>query len=67
MVNIQELVYGLRDKNNEYSYQCLKQLQAESMNSDTVYSYFDSFTAMLDDSNSYIRTRGFLLIAANAQ
>lgn len=67
MDNIQELVYGLRDKNNEYAYQCLKQLQSESINSDIVYSYFDSFAAMLDDSNSYIRTRGILLIAANSQ
>mgnify|MGYP000894748795 CR=1 FL=1 len=67
MDNIQELVYGLIDKNNEYAYQCLKQLQSESMNSDIIYSYFDSFTAMLDDSNSYIRTRGILLIAANTQ
>lgn len=67
MDNIQELVCGLRNKNNEYAYQCLKQLTSESMNSDRVYSYFETFREMLDDSNSYIRTRGILLIAANAQ
>lgn len=67
MNDIQELVSGLRDKNDKYAYQCLKQLELESLNSDTVYPYFDLFSAMLDDSNSYIRTRGILLIAANAK
>lgn len=67
MNDIQELVSGLKDKNNKYAYQCLKQLELESLNTDAVYSYFDLFSAMLDDSNSYIRTRGILLIAANAK
>lgn len=67
MSDIQELVYGLRDKNDKHAYQCLKQLESESMKSDVVYSYFDSFISMLNDSNSYIRTRGILLIAANAK
>lgn len=67
MGDIQELVCGIRDKNDKYAYQCLKQLESESMNSDAVYPYFDFFAAMLDDSNSYIRTRGILLIAANAK
>lgn len=67
MNDIQELVSGLRDKNDKYAYQCLKQLELESLNSDTVYPYFDLFSAMLDDPNSYIRTRGILLIAANAK
>ncbi len=63
----QELVSGLRDKNDKYAYQCLKQLELESLNSDAIYTYFDLFAAMLDDPNSYIRTRGILLIAANAK
>lgn len=67
MSTVQELVNGLRDKNEKYAYQCLKQLEAESMNSDAVYLYFDSFASMLDDSNSYIRTRGIRLIAVNAK
>lgn len=36
MGNIQELVSGLRDKNDKYAYQCLKQLELESMNSNAV-------------------------------
>lgn len=67
MNDIQELVSGLKDKNDKYAYQCLKQLELESLNTDAVYSYFDLFSAMLDDPNSYIRTRGILLIAANAK
>ena len=67
MNDIQELVSGLKDKNDKYAYQCLKQLELESLNSDAVYPYFDLLSAMLDDPNSYIRTRGILLIAANAK
>lgn len=67
MSNIRELVFGLRDNSDKQAYYCLEQLESESMNSDEVYSYFDYFTEMLEDSNSYIRTRGILLIAANAK
>jgi hypothetical protein len=67
MSTIQELVDGLRDKNDKYAYECLKQLQLISMDSDSVYPYFDLFAEMMDDTNSYIRTRGMLLIAANAK
>lgn len=67
MKEIQELVKGLRDKDDKYAYQCLKQLETESLSSDSVYTYFNSFVSMLSDLNSYIRTRGILLIAANAK
>lgn len=67
MNKIKELVNGLRDKDDKYAYQCLKQLERESLSSDIVYPYFDTFAKMLGDSNSYIRTRGIILIAANAK
>ena len=67
MQDIQELIAGLRDKNDKYAYQCLKQLELECLNSDAVYPYFDLFSTMLDDPNSYIRTRAIRLIAANAK
>lgn len=67
MNEIKEQVIGLRDKDNTHAYQCLKQLESESISSDIVYPYFDCFAEMLDDTNSYIRTRGLLLIAANAK
>lgn len=67
MNELYELVLGLRDKNDKIAYHCLKQLESKSLDSDEVYSYFDFFAEMLDDSNSYIRTRGIILIAANAK
>ena len=65
--NVQELVDGLTDRNDTNAYQCLKELVAESENSDAVYAYFPRFAEMLGDASSYIRTRGILLIAANAK
>lgn len=67
MNNIQELINGLKDKDNSFAYQCLKQLESESERSNVVYPYLDVFEEMLDDLNSYIRTRGMILIAANAR
>ncbi|WP_313580171.1 SufBD protein [Lacrimispora sp.] len=67
MDKIEELVNGLRNQDNNYAYQCLKQLEEECGSSGTVYPYFDVFTEMLHDPNSYVRTRGIILIAANAK
>jgi len=67
MEEIEELVNGLRNQDHNYAYQCLKQLEEECGHSDTVYPYFDFFTEMLHDPNSYVRARGIILIAANAK
>lgn len=67
MSDLQKIVNGLSDKNDQYAYQCLKELESESEKSEAVSLYFDSFASMLNDSNSYIRTRGIRLIAANAK
>lgn len=67
MDKIEELVNGLRNQDNNYAYQCLKQLEEECGSSDAVYPYFDVFTEMLHDPNSYVRTRGIILIASNAK
>ena len=39
----------------------------ESSDTDHVYPFFDLFADMIEDENSYVRTRGLLLIAANAR
>ncbi|NMA85389.1 MAG: SufBD protein [Epulopiscium sp.] len=49
------------------AYQCLKQLKDKSSHSAEVYEFFDTFAEMLSNTNSYIRTRGIVLIAANAK
>lgn len=67
MSSVQDFIYGLRDKNSEYAYHCLNELELLSKNSNEVYPYLDSFIEMLDDSNSYIRIRGILLIIFNAK
>jgi uncharacterized protein (UPF0332 family) len=67
VTDIPKLVEGLTEQNPKYAYACLKQLESKSVCSDAVYAYFDDFAAMLDSPNSYIRTRGLRLIAANAK
>lgn len=61
------LIDGLFDKNNKVAYQCLKELTTITEHSDATYKYFDVFSEMLDSDNSYIRSRGLLLISANAK
>ncbi len=64
---ISELVSGLYDSNDKSAYKCLQELELISEKDSSVYSFFDTFVEMLDNSNSYIRTRGLLLISANAK
>lgn len=59
-----ELLFG---KNNNVAYKALLDLQKESEESDCVYFYMDRLSDMLDSDNSYIRTRGLILIAYNAK
>lgn len=57
----------LFDKNNNVAYRALQELIKESEETDCVYPYMDRLCNMLDDENSYIRTRGLTLIAYNAK
>ena len=67
MDNHSKLINGLFDKNDKVAYKCLKELIAESEIDACVYPFFDTFAEMIDNDNSYIRTRGLLLISANAK
>ena len=67
MDNISEAVNGLYNKDDKAAYQCLKALILASEQDNRVYQFFDTFADMLDSDNSYIRTRGLLLISANAR
>lgn len=64
---LEKLISSLTDKNDQVAYGCLKQLLAESEKTNAVYPYFDIFAEMINNSNSYFRTRAMLLIAANAR
>lgn len=66
-INIAEAFELLFDKNNNVAYKALQLLQKESEESDHVYPYIDRLDDMLENDNSYIRTRGLTLIAYNAK
>ncbi len=59
-----ELLYS---KNNTEAYEALKELQNMSSESDEVYAHLDEFISMLNSDNSYLRSRGLTLIAANVK
>lgn len=55
------------DHDDKKAYEYLKELEEKSISSFELYSFFDNFVEMLESENSYIRTRGFFLIAANSK
>lgn len=65
--NVAEMVALLSDKDNRAAYKALQELQKESEKSNGVYPYMDELSDMLDSDNSYIRTRGLVLLACNAR
>ena len=62
-----EMVESLRGKDNQLAYDSLRALMALSENSAEVYAYMDAFASMMESDNSYLRTRGLLLMVANAR
>ena len=67
MDNHSELISGLFETNDRVAYRCLKELISASEKDSSVYQFFDTFAEMIGNDNSYIRTRGLLLISANAK
>ncbi len=67
MSKIEELVKGLLNPDDKKAYAYLKELEEISSHSAQAYPFFDAFADMLDSDNSYVRTRGFLLITANSK
>lgn len=67
MAKISELIDGLMDIDHQHAYKCLQGLEAMSRQSADIYPYFNRFVEMLDSANSYVRTRGIVLLAANAK
>lgn len=66
-MDINNRIVCLTNKDNKLAYQALKDLIILSEQSEDVYKYMNDFIAMIDNSNSYIRTRGLKLIACNAK
>jgi len=67
MANLAELVSELHLKDPNAAYSALKKLVEESKENKEVYDFFDKYAQMIDNKNSYIRTRGLLLISASAK
>ncbi|MDQ0363117.1 hypothetical protein [Breznakia pachnodae] len=66
--NVQELVAKLNQNDQMEAYHALKELLKISQDSIEVYNYLDTFRSFLrDEKNSYVRSRGFLLIVENAR
>lgn len=64
---IEEKIKFLREKNPKIGCAAMDSLIEKSRDSNEVYPYFDYFLELSEDENSYVRTRGLLLIAANAK
>lgn len=67
MSDLEKQIELLYSKDSNEAYEALKELQKISFESDEVYAYLDQFISMLDSENSYLRSRGLMLISANAK
>lgn len=67
MPDLSGLVDQLYSNDNRLAYESLKRLLVESQNSDALYADWDMFVGMMDSGNSYVRTRGLLLLTANVR
>jgi len=67
MADTESLIHGLTGRDNNHAYRCLLELEELSGLGSEVYRYFDVFDEMLSDASSFVRTRAFLLISANAR
>ena len=61
------IITKFRDKDNKKAYDFAKEVMAESAESNKYYELFDDFVEMIYDKNSFVRTRGFLLMCAQAR
>lgn len=66
METSEDLVALLCGKDNTAAYGALQELLRRSAQGSGVYAYMDRFIELMDSPNSLARTRGLLLIAANA-
>lgn len=67
MENIPGLIEKLHSKDNNIACNAMKALEKESECTNEIYQFFDQFADMINNSNSYVRNRGLILIAANAK
>lgn len=62
-----DIVYRLKNKDEKAAYEYAKTIGVESAKSDKYLNYVPIFADMLEDDNSYVRTRAFMLICNQAR
>lgn len=67
MEQVEELMERLCSADNNEAYAAFKQLHAASAEGPEVAQHLGEFADMLEAESSYVRTRGFLLLVANAR
>ena len=63
----QEVIKRLTNKDDKKAYEYTKKISVESAKSDKYLDMIPDFAGMLQDQNSYIRTRFFILICNQAR
>lgn len=67
MSTYEDWIRDLTDPDDKKAYESLKKLEEISGESPALYPFLDTFLAMLKSDRSYVRTRGLVLVAANAK
>lgn len=62
-----DIISRLCGKDEKAAYECVKLLGVESAASDKYLGMISDFARMLTDKSSYVRTRGFCMICAQAR
>ena len=62
-----KIIQKMTDKNNKAAYSYCKKIVAESKKSDKYLKMIPTFASMLQDDNSYVRTRFFILICCQSR
>ena len=66
-MNKKEIIQRLIDSNDKQAYEYVKKIIAESIKTNKYLDMIPEFASMLNDSNSYVRTRFFILICYQAR
>lgn len=66
-MDVFQLISNLKGKDTKLGCSAMNLLLQESENSADVYQFFDELYSLTKEKNSYMRTRGLLLICANAK
>lgn len=64
---MKDIIKEITQKDDNLAYAKVKEIVEASKLSNDYYQFFDDFSMLLNDSKSYIRTRGFILYCVQAR